>query len=367
MTKTPKQSLLKTLAFSACFLSGLASSSALAQLPGGASEHSPTGPLVVSSNTTLQLPEDGVLAFTSITVNSSRRLTFSRPPSGKNPPVYLLSTGPIVIRGTIDVGPSISRPVFEGGPGGFDGGRQGSGGGHEPGRGPGGGFGHASHLTGAKAYGSPLVIPLIGGSGGAGSSSSDGGGGGGAIVIASDVSIDVNGASFYANGGNVGGFDGSGGVIRFVAPTVSGSPGIAQADGGSGGDGRFRIDAASNLVNTNAFSFGELTSGSNLFVTIPNPPTLTLVEVAGQSTSGAVTSMVLPFGAAAAQPVVVRASNIPTTQRVVVSVGCTGGTETITEVPFNLAGSWPQELTVTPTFPGNVKCIVQTYSEEVQP
>src|SRR5881296_335327 len=86
------------------------------------------GALNVTSNTTLDLPPDGIFNFTTINVASGATLTFKR--NALNTPVYLLASGDVVITGTIDVsGGNRSGIAFccgaspgLGGPGGFDGG-----------------------------------------------------------------------------------------------------------------------------------------------------------------------------------------------------------------------------------------------------
>jgi len=183
----------------------------------------------------------------------------------------LLASGDVSVLGTIDVSgsnaPSFLHEPGRGGPGGFDGGWPGNdtlsaGNGYGPGGGGGGVFslgilyaivGSGSYGAQASSsyttstnlgaiYGSPLLVPMVGGSGGGGtigSPGSGGGGGGGAILIASNTQI-TNGGSIIANGGEgylgSGSYhynSGSGGAIRIVAPVVAGS-GVLSAAGPGG-------------------------------------------------------------------------------------------------------------------------------------
>src|ERR1051325_2870980 len=195
------------------------------------------GPMNITSNTTLNLPPDGIFKCTTIFITNGATLKFNKNPL--NTPVYLLFRSNVTINGTIDVTGANGTAVFGGlgGPGGFDGGNPGQGLNKSgAGLGPGGGRPGAANATAAGAgpggygtlggyttnkgstYGSPLLVPIVGGSGRGGQDANlGGGGGGGAILIASNVRIDVAGTvNAYA------GFsyynDGSGGAIRLVAP-----------------------------------------------------------------------------------------------------------------------------------------------------
>ena len=148
------------------------------------------GALNVTADTTLNLPPDGILNFTTINVNKDTTLRFNA--NKFNTPVYLLATGDVTIDGIINVsgGDATRATAGKGGPGGFDGGSPSlgeplSGDGKGPGGGKGGppGFGDAGAGAGSYAtlppnpsandgltYGSPLLVPLVGGSGGGGTS-----------------------------------------------------------------------------------------------------------------------------------------------------------------------------------------------------
>lgn len=221
------------------------------------------GAFTPTTNTTVTLPPDGVVNYTTVTIPAGVTVTFQR--NAANTPVTLLATGDVTIAGTLSVngspGANPTSTPAPGGPGGFAGGLPGS----PPtaGSGPGGGAA-SSNAT----YGAPgsfvSLLPLFGGSGGGGGlvnaiSSAGGGGGGGAIVLASSTRITMaSTGSVTANGGNGGSGSGgtafnagggSGGAIRLVAPVVTGT-GTLSANGGGGsgtgataGPGRIRIES----------------------------------------------------------------------------------------------------------------------------
>ena len=255
---------------------------------------SAVGELRVDSMTgdrTIQLPPDGILHYTRVDILEGKKLTFL--PNANNTPVYILVDDLVFIDGTIDVSgkDNSGSTGGAGGPGGYDGGNgqivlpdgisfpeqsfslAGFG------KGPGGGLpgyipgmalepvvGHGNysgsynrdaifngsmdgiiyserqHLerTGST-YGTPLLMPLVGGSGSGGTfiPSEDsnlglgGGGGGGAILIAAKNEIILFQGSILANGGfskmkqddqfeshEIYASTGSGGAIRLVAPYI---------------------------------------------------------------------------------------------------------------------------------------------------
>lgn len=221
-----------------------------------------------------------VFKFTTINIPDGVTVRFTNHPKGA--PVVWLASGDVNIAGTVNLsgkngGTAIDPAGYaEGGPGGFSGGiRSGTGSpGPSAGMGPGGaqrandfwggGFGTAGQGSGGGiAYGTPSLIPLIGGSGGEGGSDFGGGGGGaggGAILIASSTLITIvspgriisdGGAGGTGNGGNSRAGNGSGGGIRLVADLVAGD-GSLLARGGNpalgNGHGRIRIDGANGLT-----------------------------------------------------------------------------------------------------------------------
>ena len=326
------------------------------------------GPLNITTNTTLDLPTNGVFNYTTITVDQGATLGFRR--NLLNTPVHLLASGAVIINGTINVSGSATLGNFTGGaggPGGFDGGAGGilttgqalpGGAGQGPGGGRSGVGGHtAANEAGGgsygtrpevavdardgQTYGSPLLIPLIGGSGGGGTDGNKdigGGGGGGAILIASSTIIRINstgailsrgGAIVTPNRGN----GGSGGAIRLVAPRVYGLGtlnvrgsgfGGSLDSGGASGAGRIRIDSIFRFEPTNAavdnIGFNLVPSivtsvGSAMVVFPPNNPRLDILQAAGRTIAEGNNGPVfveLPFGADTNQTVTVQARNFAT-------------------------------------------------------
>ena len=293
------------------------------------------GVLNPAVSTEIELPPSGILNYTSVNIPTGVTVTFKK--NALNTPVQILASGDITITGTIDIRGGTAKPTGTagdgnqgddglpglGGPGGFDGGRGGKddlqaradviiGG---SGLGPGGGRGgyqraHGcfggvySHSEGSSAgyatkgsgaasgsctevadepergqpYGTPELLPLIGGSGGGGGRGGTnypgvgGGGGGGAILLAASGALTVTGA-INATGGDtaqgvgtgVGAFGGagSGGAIKLMATSIKGNGSLVALGGclffngvarqhcstrnGSaeylqGGDGRIRIE-----------------------------------------------------------------------------------------------------------------------------
>ncbi len=158
------------------------------------------GPISISADTVMTLPADGIINATTLTVDAGFTLSFTR--NDFNTPVYILATGLVTVNGDIQVNGSEGSRVVGGvgGQGGFDGGAPGSDGSSPgDGRGPGGGlsgennthlangagsgsYGHVSNDSTSTregaTYGSPLLIPMIGGSGGGGITGAPGYGGG---------------------------------------------------------------------------------------------------------------------------------------------------------------------------------------------
>lgn len=226
----------------------------------------------------IQLPESGILNYTTVSIPTGVTLRFKK--NTLNTPVVMLASGNVSIVGTIDIsgghaphtGTSGDGNLADdgvpgkGGPGGYDGGRGGlvgaigrlGGGGLGPGGGKGGidggdgcslgryykyiggAAGHAGYganVTGGCSamplsdaagvpYGNALLQPILGGSGGGGGlggsnyGGSGGGGGGGALLMA------VSGTLTFT-----GGINADGGGSGHVSGTNVGGFGA----GGSGG------------------------------------------------------------------------------------------------------------------------------------
>jgi hypothetical protein len=156
--------------------------------------------------------------------------------------------------------------------------------------------------------------------GNGGSPGVPGGGGGGAILVASNTKIVINGAiSAYGattyNGGDLwGGLSiGSGGAVRVVAPTVSGSGSLAARNlSYANGPGRIRIDCQDHQSYRTLSLAGLASRGSRMIVFPTNAPQLDIVEVAGNPIPEGTNSSVLfelPSGASSNQSVKVQARN----------------------------------------------------------
>ena len=286
------------------------------------------GVLNPAVSTEIELPPSGILNYTTITIPAGVTVKFKK--NALNTPVQILASGDVTIVGTIDIrGGSAAATGTAGdgnqgddglpglgGPGGFDGGRGGKddlqnqeariGG---SGLGPGGGrggytrnngcySGYYYHYIGHSAgyatkgsrhsctevadepdrgqpYGTPELLPLIGGSGGGGGRGgtnypgSGGGGGGGAILLASSGTLKVTG-SINATGGDAGdyagtgvgalGGGGSGGAIKLMATRVEGTGSLIALGGCRvlNGNARQYCNSGSNNDNYTQGSDGRI-------------------------------------------------------------------------------------------------------------
>jgi len=347
------------------------------------------GALTPSVDTELQLPDDGIFNFTEVVIPAGVTVTFSR--NATNTPVTMLVSGDATVDGTIDVSGEDAAPSNGagdgnvgddglpglGGPGGF---RGGSGGPADPdgaqdgprraqgGIGPGGtppnlarngdlpcpGSGGSFGSSGddgrcfndppapAPAYGSPTLLPLIGGSGGSGGAGgevargSGGGGGGGAILIAVSGTLSMTG-SILADGGAGGdkgiadesiggpGGGGSGGGIRLLATTLTGNGTIDALGGaggtdpvhqafnaGGGGAGRIRLEA--ETLTRTAPTNPPFTSSTPGEIFLTGMPALRIASVAGEPAPAVPTGeadIVLPQDTPNPVEVGLEASNVP--------------------------------------------------------
>ena len=357
-----------------------------------------TTALNITTNTTLDLPPDGILHYTTINVSNGATLRFNR--NAANTPVYLLALGDVNIAGTIDVSgfsPTSSSVGGQGGPGGFDGGFPAfnglrAGDGYGPGGGGSGDFHNnicggtassagpgtystlannnsASQRKGLR-YGSQLLVPLVGGSGGGGANSPGlgGGGGGGAVLIASSTRISVSG-TIRADGGTGATYlfqfvcgpyhlnPGSGGAIRLLAPVVAGS-GLLSANGPTTGGaalnnfGRVRVDSIDRRgIFFNAT--GDYSIGT--YMTTFPAPRLDIVEVGGTNIvqgSGPV-AIQLPTNSDTNRTVTVQARNFGTmVTNLVVLTPENGPRSVYTNIIDNIANN-PATGTVTVGIPPN--------------
>lgn len=268
------------------------------------------GPFHPTSNTTIDLPEDGIFNFTTIIIPSGVRVTVRQ--NAANTPVYLLATGDITIDGTVSVSGGAVGENWNAGPGGFDGGpcgvlgvtTGGNGGGPGGGMGgpyrnPGGGGGFATpgddgktdqcvSTPGLGGNAVPYTPGLFhGGSGGGGGGSGpyefipggDGGGGGGTLYMSTPAMIHIKGKVLANGGGGDGCYTsalcgircgpaggGSGGFIWIEAGTLNldedgriscdkGPGGIRSSDGtlthfgGDGGYGYVLLNASAYQID----------------------------------------------------------------------------------------------------------------------
>ncbi|MBW2294141.1 MAG: hypothetical protein JRG94_17785 [Deltaproteobacteria bacterium] len=279
----------------------------------------PPGTTIDGYFITIQLPDDGVLIFDSLSVglNSSGGWSGVRfAGNAANTPVTLLVKGDVTITSLSTLSVEGEPGTYGtaggagigglGGPGGFAGGdgafqavnlvSDGA-----TGFGPGGGAGGiASPLAnGADAtfFGVPTLLPPVGGSGGGGGASSDsgvfcagsgGGGGGGAILVAANGTITLDG-TLNAWGGSAGGVPsatcasrggaGGGGAVRLVANAIAGG-GRIYANAGA-----IRLEAFTNTLepsHTTPAASRSLAPGPLMN---PLTPTVVFTAVNGETQS----------------------------------------------------------------------------------
>ncbi len=363
-----------------------------------------TTALSPTASQAIQIPPDGRLEFTTITIPAGVEITFIR--NAANTPVYLLASGDVVIDGKIDVSAEQAitanltatfRGSF-GGPGGFNGGMPGAQA-NPPGNGfgPGGGLGDPlialagagvystplgagnSRTKDGQIYGSQLLMPLVGGSGAGGTGpfaagfGYGGGGGGGAILIASTTSIQFGGGQVLATGGgaSLGNRLGSGGAIRLVAPTIRGTGALnVQGGGGHNNAGRIRCD----MVNRENFALSFLPSSSvattteSFMMTFPPVmPRLRFTQIAGQSVPAdapANFTVTLAPNSAAQQPIRIEASGFCSDVRVIIRLTpASGPSITLPPLTLNNLVNNPVEGVTVANFPANVAVTVEAWTE----
>lgn len=303
----------------------------------------------------VQLPESGILNYTTINISSGRALVFR--PNSRNTPAILLAQSSVTIVGQINVSnpcgiaaayPFSSFPCSGNipshssnqtpGVGGFSGGAA-------NGNGYGAGGGIYQVRPEGRWVGPLSLVPIVGGSGGAGYCGGGciGSGGGGAVVIASSAAISISG-SVVANGGGGEG-SGSGGAIRLIANTISVS-GVLQALSYPASNlnvGIIRIEATDfDFTGSSTPLAIHSTINPNIFGS--SVPRLSISTVGGFSvpaSSGArfdLIDLVLPNQLPDPVNVGITALNIPTGTQV--QVGFVSGSPSGTSTPCNLAGSF---------------------------
>jgi hypothetical protein len=335
------------------------------------------GPMNITTDTTLNLPPDGIFNCTSVTIAAGANLKFNR--NSMNTPVYLLSSGDVSIAGAIDVSgtPGGQNQPGQGGPGGFDGGAGGawlegqSQGGD--GRGPGGGRRGVRVFGDFSIYGNLLLVPLIGGSGAIGSDGvpgQGGSGGGGAILIASNTRINISGNITSQAGWGCNTPLGSGGAIRLVAPVVEGSGSLnVQAMVGCatsyGNPGRIRVDCQDNRAYRSLRLLGSASRGSQMYVFPAIIPRLDLVQVAGQNIPEGTNNPVqfeLPSGASTNQTVRVQARNFTNDVPIRVVVTPENGPAGQFDAVISQGSGNPPSATVSVIIPAGSICQVDAWT-----
>ena len=239
-----------------------------------------------------------VFKYASVNIPAGVTVTFKG--NRSNAPVVWLVQGDVKISGRVDLSGSsaaIGRAV--GGPGGFSGGFLlpsssgfGIGGGEGNSMSGFGNYAGGNSAGVASIYGNERIIPLIGGSGGTtqpydayASGPTAGGGGGGAILVASPSSINIDG-SLVADGGltnsSIAFNGGSGGAIRMVSNTISGTGTLrANATFGYGNyPGRLRLEGnALPLSTSGVFSQSPSLDRPGAIAQIWPDPTQPIVSI----------------------------------------------------------------------------------------
>lgn len=354
------------------------------------------GALNVTSDTTLNVPPNGIFNFTTINVASGVTLRFNR--NALNTPVYLLATGDVTVAGTINVdgGTGTSNPPVggAGGPGGFDGGMPGfisivPGAGYGPGAGKGGthstsgasiaGAGAYAEVSTSNstnngaAYGSPLLVPMLGGSGGGGSTGNPGtggGGGGGALLIASSTRIAITGTLHARGGAQVGSNGhGSGGAIRLLSPVVSGTGSLNVTGGAWGpaaGHGRIRIDTIDRRDLRLDFNPLSAANVGSFMAVFPNPtPRLDILNAAGTAIPEGAADPVfiqLPFGSTPERTVTVQARNFSGVVPIRVVLTPDSGDLIVVDDQIDNTTVNPAQKAVNVTLPINVRTHVGVWT-----
>jgi hypothetical protein len=214
-----------------------------------------------------------VFKYSSVSIPNGVKVTFKNHPTYA--PVVWLVQGNVAIAGELNLdgkNKNASQPESliptETGPGGFRGGASGPAG-YGIGLGTGGGLGADGSGAYQGQYGNPQILPLIGGSGG-----NSGGGGGGCIAIFASQSVTISGLVSARGGvgtyghpwGNPVNF-GSGGAIKIVAATVSGTGTISSLFPNTVLPGRLRIE-------TNTLAPSLQTTPETIGVPPANPPVI---------------------------------------------------------------------------------------------
>lgn len=310
--------------------------------------YNPTGPagtVIVFDPTQFHGSQVGANIFNFTTITIPAGVTVKLSGNTLNGPVFWLAQGDVDIEGTVDLSggngadtssQSFYRKPAVPGSGGYAGGVGGAGSQLSyPGSGTGGGnAGNFGVNSGGGVYGgNQFVIPLVGGSGGGGGFNfnsntvfdAGGGAGGGALLIASSTRIVVNG-TINANGGNPGlasarcAGGGSGGAMRLVSNTISGSGSLTAVGGvtsqcisNRGGPGIIREESSSNTFFTGS-TFGTVIQSTPFRLLLPTAgsPTANVISINGVAvTPNPNTFPDITINTSSPVPVVIQTQNIP--------------------------------------------------------
>lgn len=301
------------------------------------------------------------------------------------PPLVILLSGPDFLVLPLNVFVADPPVGGKGGPGGFDGGTPGfgagvpSGAGLGPGAGLGGGGagGYGSSLGGAlngPAYGSPLLLPMVGGSGGGGTDGQPGAGGhggGGGLLLASNTVVQISGTveslGATATSGIASRF-GSGGGIRIIAPVVRGSGrvDVRASNFASTADGRIRIDAIDRSQLTLVFDpLSQTSVGTFMAVFNDVTPRLDITEVAGQEIAvgtAAPVFITLPFGSDPNRQVTVQGTDFTGIVPISVVLTPESGSPIVVDTELDMSGGNPSSVTVDVTLPINTLIHVNAWT-----
>ena len=373
------------------------------------------GAFAPATNTTVTLPPDGVLNYTTVTIPAGVTVKFTQ--NAANTPVTLLATGDVSIVGTISVdgqNGEAPKPTTSaggvGGPGGFRGGNGSGVSGSIPaaaGQGPGGGanaqlFFNAPGTAGTYgALGNFIsLIPLFGGSGGGGAftgtasgiptnSGPGGGGGGGALLIASSTKITVASTGVISATGGAGalnlfgscggrGGSGSGGAIRLVAPQILGNGSIAALTPGSScipdqATGRIRMEAFTNTLSGTINPVPSLVASPSPVTATSNPalinvPSLTITSIGGVAVpaipagSYSTADLSLPAGTTNPVSVILTATNTPLNTTLTMKLIPTTGNPSL--FPVSTLSGTPSLSTASSdvTFPSGQVSVLNAYA-----
>jgi len=280
-----------------------------------------------TSTCEVQLPESGILNYTTVNVPQGKLLRFAL--NSRNTPVVILAQGNVNVLGEI----SVTGNGRIAGAGGFYGGN-----GCQNGFGPGGGIFNGQ--SAGRWVGSISLIPIVGGSGGAGGGNcgQPGGGGGGAIVIASSTNINLmSGSALTANGIWLGFFIGvgSGGAIRLIANSIN-IAGVIDACGNQLPNcGIIRFEAPQGQINFTGTSTPTPVFAQINPVIIPsNPPTLRIVSIGGYAVPSYSAGrpdrvdLMLPTQLTDPIQIQIQGSNVPSGTQIQIQLSGSSGTAT---------------------------------------